>query len=138
MESCHENLEQIIINRFSQNQRFTEDEIRLIFGNLMNAIKSLHSQNIVHLDIKPDNILLRRSNKRTNQNTYVLGDFSMAIETQTVTDSSYIEGDLRYQAPELMNYECSTDLNLSKLDVYSLGLLIFELMQGIFIYLHIR
>lgn len=38
----------------------TQDHIKLIFYNLLCAVKLMHSANIIHRDLKPSNILIKR------------------------------------------------------------------------------
>ena len=76
-------------------------------------------QQVVHRDLKPDNIFL---SKRPSQNnpypSVVLGDFGLATLERVTTTT----GDRRYAAPE--------GRNEAKSDVYALGATIYELAHG--------
>jgi serine/threonine protein kinase len=39
--------------------RYSEDDARVIFSQMLSAISYLHEQGIVHRDLKPENVLLR-------------------------------------------------------------------------------
>jgi len=61
------------------------------------GLNTLHSRDIVHLDIKPENILQGYSGK------FKLGDLGMArLLTQLTDDHEIPEGDQRYLAKELL------------------------------------
>lgn len=78
----------------------------------------IHEKGIAHLDVKPDNIYVKNG-------IYKLGDFGCA----TLLDSSLPieEGDARYMPQEILNerYE-----HLDKVDIFSLGVAIYELIRG--------
>ncbi|XP_062224139.1 wee1-like protein kinase [Phragmites australis] len=78
----------------------------------------IHEHGIAHLDVKPDNIYVRNG-------VYKLGDFGCA----TLIDQSLAieDGDSRYMPPEMLNdkYE-----HLDKVDIFSLGAAIYELLRG--------
>ena len=47
-----------ILKHLQKKEKFTEEEIRTIMAQLILAIDLMHRKNIIHRDIKPDNILL--------------------------------------------------------------------------------
>ncbi len=47
-----------ILKHLQKKERFKEEEIRTIMAQLILAIDLMHRRNIIHRDIKPDNILL--------------------------------------------------------------------------------
>ncbi|KAL0457967.1 UNVERIFIED_CONTAM: Wee1-like protein kinase [Sesamum latifolium] len=73
---------------------------------------------IAHLDIKPDNVYVK-------DGVYKLGDFGCA--TRIDKSLPVEEGDARYMPQEILNenYE-----NLDKVDIFSLGASIYELVRG--------
>ncbi|WP_168186271.1 protein kinase [Hydrocoleum sp. CS-953] len=56
---------------------------------IANALTVIHSQNILHRDIKPDNIILRKNHK--NQEQVVLIDFGIAREFIPNKTKSYTQ-----------------------------------------------
>lgn len=78
----------------------------------------IHERGIAHLDVKPDNIYVKNG-------IYKLGDFGCA----TLIDESLPieEGDARYMPQEILNDRYD---HLDKVDIFSLGAAIFELVRG--------
>jgi len=100
--------------------------IRQLLSDILNALKILHSSQIVHLDIKPENILYSFTKK------YKLADLGLSRLTYRVAGEDIVEGDSRYMAPELLQEldEFGNMPDLTKADIYSLGATIYELMIG--------
>ena len=78
----------------------------------------IHEKGIAHLDVKPDNIYVKNG-------VYKLGDFGCA----TLLDRSLPidEGDARYMPQEILNDKYD---HLDKVDMFSLGAAIYELIRG--------
>ncbi len=104
-----------------------------IFLTVCAAIQHGHRRGIIHRDIKPDNILV------DSQNVPRVIDFGIAqctgsdFEIATVhTEKGQLLGTLRYMSPEqLTGIEGAVD---SRTDVYSLGLVLYELLTDSFPY----
>jgi serine/threonine-protein kinase len=94
-----------------------------IFLQTALALDYAHSQGIVHRDIKPENILLEGEHSHVK-----LSDFSSAKEIALdlgLTPEGNILGSPHYMAPELLRSEVTP-----KIDIYSLGIVLFELLTG--------
>jgi serine/threonine protein kinase len=85
---------------------------------LSRALHHVHKSGLLHLDIKPENVLVSVTG------TLKLGDFGQAKLKKDVSDGS--EGDSVYMAPELLQQNLGS-LVSSATDIFSLGLLLFEL-----------
>eukprot|EP00732_Lithocolla_globosa_P000938 Lithocolla_globosa_v1_NODE_373_length_4251_cov_19.634890.p3 type:complete len:216 gc:universal NODE_373_length_4251_cov_19.634890:179-826(+) len=100
------------------------------------ALQGMHNQNIVHRDVKPQNVLIEL---KEDTLTAVLCDFglSQAFDTTTtMAKMSFVRGmSPRYTAPELFNPDNSdrskipSFLELSKGDVYSFGCIVYEMLE---------
>ena len=102
----------------------SETQLRQTIRDILVGLDEVHSQDIVHLDIKPENILLGKSGK------YKLADLGMARLLTKITEAHTIpEGDCRYLARELLSREVLQNLpDLKKSDIFSLGITAYELI----------
>ncbi|XP_076939998.1 putative serine/threonine-protein kinase PBL21, partial [Bidens hawaiensis] len=80
----------------------------------------LHSINIIHRDMRPNNILVTHDYKA------LLGDFGLARTVCVDTDETGVVGTLGYVAPEYA--ECGKVS--TKTDVYSFGVVLLQLITG--------
>jgi len=95
-----------------------------IFLNVCSAISYVHFRGVIHRDLKPENIMIGSYNE-----TYVM-DWGIAeyrIDGERHRGSDKLQGTPQYIAPEVINRK---DYD-SRSDIYSLGLILFEL-----VYLH--
>ena len=94
-----------------------EQEVWNFLVDMLMAVQHLHAHNLVHLDIKPENIFI------SEDGLYKLGDFGLVIDLsrgKDVTDP--IEGDPKYLAKELMQ-----EIFTQAADIFSLGITTLEL-----------
>ncbi|XP_053671266.1 membrane-associated tyrosine- and threonine-specific cdc2-inhibitory kinase [Anopheles nili] len=112
MELCRENLE--VYAR--EHQQLQDEKIWSILLDLLLALKSLHDRDLIHLDIKLDNILV------TDDGTCKLADFGIVFDLTKGNTRYAMEGDSRYMAPELMEGQYT-----KAADIFSLGIATLEL-----------
>ena len=86
------------------NQPLFEDEALAIIRQIANGVASLHSRNIIHRDIKIDNILVDSSEEqKRSESNFVIGDFGTAAKLRSKTDTSNFRvGTPGYVAPEVI------------------------------------
>ncbi|BAY23127.1 serine/threonine protein kinase [Calothrix sp. NIES-2100] len=58
-----DNYRQLLEQRQSQKQTFTEEEVLALLEKILPVLTYLHSKDVVHRDISPDNLIWRRSDK---------------------------------------------------------------------------
>eukprot|EP00559_Dactyliosolen_fragilissimus_P001291 CAMPEP_0184866062 /NCGR_PEP_ID=MMETSP0580-20130426/20586_1 /TAXON_ID=1118495 /ORGANISM="Dactyliosolen fragilissimus" /LENGTH=702 /DNA_ID=CAMNT_0027365525 /DNA_START=89 /DNA_END=2197 /DNA_ORIENTATION=- len=85
------------------------------------ACDLIHSNNLVHLDIKPENIFIKN-------NTFKLGDFGLVRNNNSSGQGDIDEGDSRYMSLDLLSFTTPSDI--SKCDVFSLGITMYEICTG--------
>ena len=95
--------------------------------NLARTLGELHSQNIIHKDIKPHNIIVNEKNRELK-----LTDFGIASilekEEHKATNPDTLEGTLAYMSPEQTGrMNRSVDY---RSDYYSLGVTLYEMLTG--------
>jgi len=100
---------------------FDEPQARYIFVQLLSAIKYLNSLNIIHRDIKDENILI---DKDLN---IKLIDFGAAIQIKGGRVYDKFVGTIPYIAPEIISGQEYGSLSQ---DIYSLGVLLYLLIYG--------
>ena len=99
------------------------------FVQLLNAIYACHKINIVHRDLKLQNVLI--------SDTFQLkvADFGLASIVENKNETMYNVGTPMYKSPELL--ENDTDYNISNIivlkscDVFSLSIILWQMMNGI-------
>ena len=89
------------------------------FYKIVRAIKHLHKKGIVHRDLKPENILI------TKNFSPKLSDFGTSTHFRNSQAGKTFCGTYEYMAPEVFLRKKQT----SKVDVWSLGVMLYELLH---------
>jgi eukaryotic-like serine/threonine-protein kinase len=97
------------------------DRLRLVLANSLTGLDFLHTNGVIHGDIKPSNILIAPPNR------VKLGDFGLARRASN-EEGSLLKGTTKYMAPELLSGQFGAVGPAS--DLYSLGFTAYELMVG--------
>lgn len=100
----------------------TLPEVIDIMTQLTSGIAHAHEKGIIHRDIKPQNILI------LDDGLVKIADFGIAqaLNSNELTQTNSVMGSVHYLPPEQANGTGST----YKSDIYSLGILMFELLIG--------
>jgi len=108
-----------------QKSKLSLNESLSIIIPLLRALEFIHSRNIIYRDLKPDNVLIEIDNQEIK--TVKLLDFGLADLGKAEKKS---KGTIHYMAPEVVAKQ-NID---SRADIFSLGILFYEMLTGNFIY----
>lgn len=110
-----------LLKQLKRQHRFKESEVRELLQQLLPVLKFIHQNNVIHRDIKPDNII------RSDKGLLVLIDFGVSKQTSATlrTQLGTITGTLGY-AP----IEQTRGIVYPSSDLYSLGVTCIRLLTG--------
>ncbi|ULT58542.1 Stk1 family PASTA domain-containing Ser/Thr kinase [Neobacillus drentensis] len=105
-----------------QNSHLRVEDALGIMRQLTSAISHAHQNHIIHRDIKPHNILV------DHDGNVKITDFgiAMALSATSITQTNSVLGSVHYLSPE----QARGGMANSKSDIYSLGIVMFELLTG--------
>jgi len=93
-------------------------------GNIISAVAYIHTANIAHRDIKPDNIFIRSYKKEYMPK---LADFSISLYLDKNNQYIWQIGTPQYMPPEYLMFKSKASTTA---DIYSLGVTFFEVFTG--------
>ncbi|MTD53609.1 Stk1 family PASTA domain-containing Ser/Thr kinase [Amycolatopsis pithecellobii] len=98
-----------------------------IAEQILAALAAAHNAGLVHRDVKPENVLIGRTGTPPT-GVVKVADFGLvrAVASAGTTSSSIILGTVAYLAPE----QVTTGLAAERGDVYSAGIVLYEMLTG--------
>src|SRR6266571_3571335 len=104
----------------------SSQDVAYLVEQAAEALQYAHDHQVIHLDVKPSNFLLRANRKNPDHPTLLLADFGIARNSATAASSSRtIRGTPTTMAPEQWS---STPVPAS--DQYALAVMAYELLAG--------
>lgn len=104
-------------------ERIEEKEVRRLMRQVLDGLLFLHDRNTVHLDVKPQNVLLT---ERLPHGDIKLCDLGFARKVRSGEDVRDIIGTPDYVAPEVLSYEPIHTAS----DMWSVGVLAYVMLTG--------
>ena len=102
---------------------FSESQTRFLFNEILKGIKIIHQNNISHLDLKTENIMIDE-----NYNLKI-SDFGFSFENSDQHLINVFQGSEKYKSPEII---LKKNFDGFKADIFSLGIILFVLLTGNF------
>ncbi|KAJ8344743.1 hypothetical protein SKAU_G00289360 [Synaphobranchus kaupii] len=102
---------------------FTEKDVIRLARQILTGVAWLHHNNVVHLDLKPQNVLLTSSRPLGDIR---IVDFGLSRRMDNVKEVREILGTPEYVAPEILNYEPLSTAT----DMWSIGVLTYIMLTG--------
>ncbi|MEH2037614.1 serine/threonine-protein kinase [Nostoc sp.] len=110
------------------NQRWTEDRVIQLLQQVLGILQFIHSHNVIHRDIKPDNIIRRQQDGKL-----VLIDFGAVkqVQTQMLTIAGQMGATIIIGTPGYMSTEQGQGKPRPNSDIYSLGIIGIQSLTGL-------
>ena len=105
--------------------KMSEDAASNIMRQLGAGLKQMRNYNLVHRDLKPQNLLLKRNSEGTG-NILKIADFGFARYMQPLGLAETLCGSPLYMAPEILQFQKYD----AKADLWSVGTILFEMLAG--------
>jgi serine/threonine protein kinase/Flp pilus assembly protein TadD len=119
------------IAEFCDRHNLSVQERLELFAQVCHAVQHAHTKGIIHRDLKPSNVLVSNQDGRPHAKVIDFGiakaTASKLTEKTLFTEHNALIGTPEYMSPE--QAEGSLDID-TRTDVYSLGVLLYELLTG--------
>ncbi|KAF4086713.1 hypothetical protein AMELA_G00087490 [Ameiurus melas] len=112
-----------IFDHCVSDELLSEGQIIRLIRQVLEGVHLLHQCNVVHLDLKPQNILLTSLSPLGD---IKIVDFGLARRLGSIGELREIVGTPEYVAPEILNYEPITTAT----DLWSIGVITYMLITG--------
>lgn len=105
-----------------QNNPIPLPKVIDIMDQILSAVALAHKHNVIHRDLKPQNILM---DKKGNIKIVDFG-IAIALNQSTITQTNTAMGSVHYMSPEQARGSMATKQS----DIYSLGIILYKLLTG--------
>ena len=135
-DAFEEDDEMILVNEFmsggelferitQEGYNFTEAEVIYFMRQICEALKHMHEKHILHLDLKPENIMFQTKSGSHSRHLKII-DFGLAVKVDPNEVVKLSTGAIEYSAPEVVEKQ---PLGFYT-DMWSIGLLSYILLSG--------
>lgn len=109
--------------KLTEEDYISEKDVIFYMRQILEGVDYMHDNSIVHLDLKPENIMLVRPGSRFIK----LIDFGLATRINTKEDCKVLAGTPEFVAPEVINFD---KISLET-DMWSIGVITYLLLTGV-------
>lgn len=111
-----------LYSKIKHKHKYSEQEVAIIFFQILKGIEFLHGNGVLHRDIKLENILL---NDKSENTEIKIADFSLA---EIGVENKYYSkcGTPGFMAPEIFGDEGYD----KRIDIFSAGIVLYILLSG--------
>jgi serine/threonine protein kinase/uncharacterized membrane protein YgcG len=106
--------------------QWSEEQVQLLLGEVLEILKFVHSQGVIHRDLKPDNLIRRSSDRRL-----VLVDFGAVKQILPTTGQDGSKLTVSVGTPGYMPAEQLNGMPSPSSDLYALGIIAIQALTGI-------
>ena len=113
-----------------QKKKLKKREALKLTKNLLEALQEMNKYNMIHRDIKPDNIMFKITKKVL---VVKLIDFGLSADFTDHSNESLLldkSGTACYIAPEIIGMNYLKKFYDHKVDVFSIGIILYEILTG--------
>ncbi|MBX9692223.1 MAG: serine/threonine protein kinase, partial [Cyanobacteria bacterium] len=103
-----------------------EDEVASVVLQVCDALHYAHEKKVIHRDLTPANILIQRKEDELVAKVADFGLAKLEEDLQRLTHDGVVMGSPLYMSPE----QCKGERLSTRSDIYSLGLIIYEMVTG--------
>ncbi|CAD8137712.1 unnamed protein product [Paramecium pentaurelia] len=115
-----------LISKAASKLIFQGSEMKSFIHQMLLAIKDMHEHNIMHRDIKPQNIMLK--NGQLSQPCLI--DFGLAVSTKKKGFPFPSCGSPGYSAPEIIRFDETKKEYSGQCDIFSFGITLLVILYG--------
>lgn len=110
-----------LISEYGAHNPLPWEKVESIIAQILCGLAAIHEANLIHRDLKPDNVFLE------DEDVIKITDFGVVrVQNSSLTQTDAIIGTLHYVAPEIWMGEPPSPQS----DLYALGILVYELLTG--------
>ncbi|CAD8176611.1 unnamed protein product [Paramecium octaurelia] len=114
---------------YEKLQNFSLKQKQQLVRDILETMNYVHSQQIMHRDLKPQNIMYK--DKDPSSTDVAIIDFGFSTNYKYQEHVLYNCGTPGYAAPEVQEYKEKQKMYTTQCDVFSLGIIIYEIFYGV-------
>lgn len=112
------------LDEYVAGRKLTSQEALPIFRQILDAVRTLHENGVIHRDLKPKNVII------TKDKIVKIVDFGIAkigtVMSRDANQNGLVVGSIHYMAPEIIRGDAASPLT----DMWSIGMIFYELLTG--------